>query len=175
MKNSAVPWRLQITIGRFNQSSDCIWWFPETELPLNHLFYWDVPWNKPSSYWGSSIFGSLHLPCVGQRQVFASGARHVLVPLRHPLARLLTGFQQAQMVQFATLQLGEEWLVGKLPSGKRLHNYGKKQFLVYQLWHTMVIFNVTPEGRRVAREASNACVRPCFLARCDRVYPQFWL
>lgn len=36
-------------------------------------------------------------------QVLANGAGHVLVPLRHPLARLLTGFQQAQMVQFNTL------------------------------------------------------------------------
>ena len=56
----------------------------------------------------------LSIPCgPASAQVLANGAGHVLVPLRHPLARLLTGFQQAQMVQFNTLQLGGRvWLVG---------------------------------------------------------------
>ena len=51
-----------------------IWRFPKMEVPLHHPFIdWEFPWNKPSSYWGSPIYGNswcslvLHDLCRGNR------------------------------------------------------------------------------------------------------------
>jgi hypothetical protein len=34
------------------------------QIPKSSILEWEFPWNKPSSYWGTSIYGNLHISSI---------------------------------------------------------------------------------------------------------------
>jgi hypothetical protein len=44
-----------------NEIYDDVWRFPEMGGPLNHPFDFRIFHSKPSSYWGTPIYGNLHM------------------------------------------------------------------------------------------------------------------
>ena len=61
-----VHWFMGVSI---NGGTPIVGWFmmeqivKKDDLPLNHLFRWDFPWNKPSTsrYWRYPIYGNDHI------------------------------------------------------------------------------------------------------------------
>ena len=50
--------------------------FPKKRGP-NHPFYWDFPWNKPSSYWGTPIdYGTPHIYIYIERESLLTSIFH---------------------------------------------------------------------------------------------------
>ena len=94
--------------------------------PSHHPFRCDFPWNKPSSYWGSPIYGNPHIgtkQCGFKHLKLGKTIRNLMIPLSELAFELCDLFFFLQWVgiysiQFWTPKSFPKWNYGLWPSPK---------------------------------------------------------